>query len=174
MMLDSWTLGSTALPIAHYLPLLPASILGLAAVHDLAVRTVPNWMPVAILPLGILARVLDQSVLLGLIVSFAIFSVSAICWRRGWMGGGDVKLLGAASLAVAPVHCQTFIAAVAIIGAFLAVIYMAAGRLIKVSPKGRPKTLFARVIRTELWRVTRGGPLPYACAIAAGFLLVTF
>jgi hypothetical protein len=27
-------------------------------------------------------------------------------------------------------------------------------------------------LRAERWRISRGGPLPYACAIAFGFLFV--
>ncbi len=33
-----------------------------------------------------------------LLAAGAVFVLSALCWRRGWMGGGDVKLLGAAAL----------------------------------------------------------------------------
>jgi prepilin peptidase CpaA len=32
--------------------------------------------------------------------------------------------------------------------------------------------LLARALRVERWRIHRGGPLPYACAIAAGGLFI--
>jgi prepilin peptidase CpaA len=32
--------------------------------------------------------------------------------------------------------------------------------------------LLARALRVEQWRIRRGGPLPYACAIAAGGLFI--
>ena len=32
-----------------------------------------------------------------------VFGVALVCWLRGWMGGGDVKLLGACALLVPPV-----------------------------------------------------------------------
>jgi hypothetical protein len=33
--------------------------------------------------------------------------------------------------------------------------------------------LIARVVRIERWRISRGRSLPYACAIAAGYLFAT-
>jgi prepilin peptidase CpaA len=96
------------------------------------------------------------------------------------MGGGDVKLLGAATLAMPPSSVLTFVAAVAIAGGLLATVYLVARRLVHApaplvhAPAPlRPNNLFDRAMRVERWRITRGGPLPYACAIAAGFLFVT-
>jgi prepilin peptidase CpaA len=37
---------------------------------------------------------------------------------------------------------------------------------------GRPPSLAARIIRVERWRLRRGGPLPYAVAIASGAFFV--
>src|ERR1019366_6760784 len=69
------------------------AVLLLAAWHDVVSRTVPNWMSVAIA-----CDRLPISLGLGL----AIFVVAAICWRRGWMGGADVKLLGAIAIVLPP------------------------------------------------------------------------
>ncbi len=88
------------------------------------------------------------------------------------MGGGDVKLLGAAALGVPAGSVLTFVAAVAITGGLLAAIYLAARRFISFPRSLRPTPLFARAVRVERWRMRRGGPLPYACAIAAGALFV--
>ena len=38
-----------------------------------------------------------------------IFLLCVFCWQRGWMGGADVKLLGAAAIAVAPSDAETFL-----------------------------------------------------------------
>jgi hypothetical protein len=39
------------------------------------------------------------------------------------------------------------------------------------TPK-RPRGLIGRILRVEAWRIHHRGPLPYACAIAAGTLFV--
>ena len=88
------------------------------------------------------------------------------------MGGGDVKLLGAAALGMPASSVLTFIAAVAMAGGVLAVFYLLARRLMPFRPSTRPKGMVARALRAERWRISRGGPLPYACAIAFGFLFV--
>jgi prepilin peptidase CpaA len=89
------------------------------------------------------------------------------------MGGGDVKLLGAVATIVPPGHVAQFIVAVTLAGAALALVYLAARRIIPAPDARRPARLVARAIRAERWRINRGGPLPYALAIAAGFLIIT-
>ena len=96
--------------------------------------------------------------------------VAALCWRRGRLGGGDVKLLGPAALGIPAHSVVVFVAAMAIAGGGLAMAYLAARPFVTSRNSPRPQGLFGRVIRVEGWRIARGGPLPYACAIAAGFL----
>jgi len=90
----------------------------------------------------------------------------------GWMGGGDVKLMGAAAVLVPPPLVPMFVAALSIAGAVLALMYLAARPLMPAPARQRPRGLLARACRAEQWRISRGGPLPYACAIASGFLFV--
>ena len=88
------------------------------------------------------------------------------------MGGGDVKLLGAVALVVPAAAIPSFILTVAIAGGLLALAYLLARALLPAS--GTPAvaaSLAARVWRAERWRIRRGGPLPYAVAIAAGGVL---
>jgi len=57
-------------------------------------------------------------------------------------------------------------------GGLLAVLYLLAQNLVPAaSPSPVPLSLLARVWRAERWRIRRGGPLPYAVAIAAGGVL---
>jgi prepilin peptidase CpaA len=149
-----------------------SALLLVAALHDLAVRTVPNWLCAALLPAGFLLRLLDGTLLRGLLAAFLVLLGCYVCWRRGWMGGGDVKLLAAAALAVPPGSALGFLAAVALAGSGLALIYLIARRLVAMPRHTSAGGLLARVARAERWRIRRGGPLPYACAIAAGFLFV--
>lgn len=147
-----------------------------ACLRDIAARSIPNWMSIAIAALGLTAHILDGgSILPSILSSLAVFMAAAFCWRRGWMGGGDVKLLGAAATTVPPAAVLNLITLVALTGGVLALIYLA-GRWIIPAPRrlamyGRPVPLAARIWRAECWRIRRGCPLPYACAIAAGAIL---
>lgn len=144
----------------------------IAALHDVAARTVPNGLALALAITGLLARSIDHTLLVGLAVAFITFVAAALCWRRGWMGGGDVKLLGAGALAVPPIDVLTFITVMALSGALLSLIYLVGRSLPAPHRTVRPISLPARIARVERWRLHRGGPLPYACAIAAGGLFV--
>ena len=161
------------------LTLISVTVLLVAALHDLVARTVPNWMALALALLGLAQRAVAGSIPGGLIAGLIVFILAALCWRRGWLGGGDVKLLGAASMVVPPSNVPAFICAVALAGGILALMYVSANRLAasrNLHPRPRPGPaamgLFRRALRAERWRIRRGGPLPYACAIAAGFIVV--
>jgi prepilin peptidase CpaA len=143
-----------------------------ASLHDIATRTIPDGLALALAAAGLLTAVLGGRLFGALIAASAIFIVSALCWRRGWMGGGDVKLLGAAALGMPPNSVLAFAAAVAIAGGFLAVLYLLGRHLVRAPTSQRPPGVLARAARVERWRISRGGPLPYACAIAAGALFV--
>ncbi len=144
-----------------------------AALHDVAARTVPNWMAAALGVLGLLVQAISGHLIAGIVAGLIVFIVAAFCWRRGWMGGGDVKLLGAVAIVVPAGHVPQFIVAVTLTGAALAAIYLIARRVVPAPAARRPARFIPRAIRAECWRINRGGPLPYALAIAAGFLIVT-
>ena len=132
------------------------AILAVAALHDIAARTVPNWMAGLLAVLGVAWQLQHFPQFGGFLASLVVFLVSALCWRRGWMGGGDVKLLAAASLVVPPGQVIQFIAAVALIGAVLAFIYLGARRVVAPPASRRPTGLVARAVRAEQWRIRRG------------------
>jgi prepilin peptidase CpaA len=167
--------------IATMMILASAVVVLLAAWHDLVSRTVPNWMPVMIAGLGSVAALVSGRLLISTGLGLAIFVVAAICWRRGLMGGADVKLLGAIAIALPPGMVSMFVLAMSVAGAVHAVAYMMARRVVTRPPvltletpgtPPRTRRLLPRAIRAERWRISRGGPLPYACAIAFGFLFV--
>lgn len=77
-----------------------ATLLVAAAVCDLKKREIPHWIVIAIAlaaPGFWLASGLQlwPDIALQLGVSLGIFAVFAFAFARGWMGGGDVKLLAA-------------------------------------------------------------------------------
>jgi prepilin peptidase CpaA len=152
--------------------LVGALCLLVAAAHDVIARTAPNWTAAVLAVSGLTLRLLHGQLLAGLAVGLVVFLAAAFCWRRGWMGGGDVKLLAAAAIFVPPAESFTFITVVAVTGGLLALIYLAARRVVRAPSPVRPRGLLLRALRVEQWRIRRGGPLPYACAIAAGGLFV--
>ena len=151
-----------------------------AAVHDVMARTVPNRVSALIALCGLVAQLARAALTvsgwsglgLSLLASVAVFIVAAMMWRRGWMGGGDVKLLAAAALLVPAGLVTTLIMATAISGSVLSLFYLAARRRLPRPLPGRPPSLVARIVRVERWRLRRGGPLPYAVAIASGACFV--
>ena len=143
-----------------------------AAAHDVATRTVPNWVPLVVALAGLLARIADGNPLSGLASGSAVFVLAAILWRCGLMGGADVKLLGAAAIVVPPGLVITFIAAMSIAGGLLGLVYLLGRTLPGPVATPRPRSMARRILRIERWRLHRGGPLPYACAIAAGCFFV--
>lgn len=143
-----------------------------AALHDIATRTIPDGLVLALAAAGLASAILNGHALGAPLAAGGLFVVSAFCWRRGWMGGGDVKLLGAAALGMPPTSVLAFAAAVAFAGGVLAVLYLIARRLVPAPASLRPVGLLARAVRVERWRISRGGSLPYACAIAVGVLFV--
>ena len=167
-MLHTWSsLLSSSLILASIAVLLTASL------HDIIARTVPNGMALALAVLGLGIRVTNGNLLTGMLAGTIVFVAAAFVWRRGWMGGADVKLLGAAALVVPPSAVTDFIVAVSLTGGALALFYLAARRFVPVNHSGmRPRSLLGRAFRAECWRIRRGGPLPYACAIAAGGLFI--
>jgi prepilin peptidase CpaA len=167
--------GSTVFQIA--LLATGAVLLVAAALHDVAARTIPNWTSFGIACLGLAMRAAQGQLPGSLALGFAVFAVAAFCWMRGWMGGGDVKLLGATALFIPPVHVGDLLVSITLAGGIVGLIYLISKFvLLRVArparPGPRPRRLLARIARVERWRLLRGGSLPYASAIAAGALFV--
>ncbi len=149
-----------------------AALLAFAALHDIGFRTVPNRISLALLVLGVVLRLLQNDLALGLGCGAAVFAVTYFFWFRGWMGGADVKLLGSAAVLVAPAMVPTLVIGTSLAGGVLALFYVLGSRLV---PQPRPAFaggfgagLVRRAARCALRRLRRRGPLPYAAAIAAG------
>jgi prepilin peptidase CpaA len=150
------------------------ALLVLAATHDFAVRTVPNSFAAVLLVVGIGLRLMTPGSLhWGAAAAGAMFLLTFLFWRFGWMGGGDVKLLTAAAMFVPPPHIFLLVSGTALAGGVLALIYAVLWRVVKRPGGERPHALLMRILRCEQWRMARRGPLPYAAAIAAGGVIAT-
>jgi prepilin peptidase CpaA len=142
-----------------------------AALHDVAVRTVPNCISVALLILGLIARLLAGDLLVGVAVALAVFAVAVLLWFWRLMGGGDTKLLGAVALVAPPERVLDVMLMTALCGGLLALFYLAMSRVVGRPAEGGRATFLGRLAKAEQWRLSRRGPLPYAVAIAAGSLI---
>lgn len=147
-------------------------VLLLAGACDVAARKVPNVLPLSLAVIGIALQALSGDLAAALKAAVAVFVVGYFCWSRGWFGGGDVKLLAAAALLVAPDQVPGLILGIALAGGALALLYLLLQRVLPAPRKAPPAAPWSRILRIEQWRIRRGGPLPYASAIGAGVLLV--
>ena len=148
------------------------AVLLLAALHDVALRTVPNTLVVLVLGIGLLRAVTEHDLLASCLVAGLTLLLGALLTWRGLLGGGDAKLLAACALVVAPWAVPHMLLATALAGGALCLPYLPGRRLLRRPPPGRPAGFCARVLRCERWRLWRRGPLPYAVAIASGTVFV--
>jgi prepilin peptidase CpaA len=157
--------------MSTYLAPIAMGILLVAAWNDVATRTIPDGLSLALVAVALLLRPFDDG-LVPLAWSFAgalgLFIALAFLHAYGILGGGDVKL-AAALACVLPLHTLgVFLTATAIAGGFVAALHLSM-RLLPAplpAPAGAPALL--RVVAAERWRVARRGSLPYGVAIAAG------
>jgi prepilin peptidase CpaA len=148
------------------------ALLVFAALHDVAARTIPNWVSALLAIDGLALKSFDGQLRLGLAAGAAVFLLAAVLWRGGFMGGGDVKLLGAAAIVVPPSLAAAFIVSVCLAGGALALLYLALRRVVAPPGATRPRWRLARILRAERRRIRQCRSLPYACAIATGALFV--
>jgi prepilin peptidase CpaA len=148
-----------------------ATALMVAAMYDFAVRIIPNGVSMIVAIAGLGRNGMESQLLAALFGAGLVFAGAWQCWRRGWIGGGDVKLLTACTLLVHPATIPELVVATALAGAVLALCYLALERLLPTGVSPRPRGRLGRIWRAERRRITRRLSLPYACAIAAGVVL---
>ena len=153
---------------------LSAAILLGAVLHDVAFRTVPNWMPATLFALGFGIRALDGGLAPGVLACVLILLGAGFCWRRGWMGGGDVKLLAACGVLVPPGLSGVMLLDVALAGGALALLYLALGRVLAAPRAACPPGWLRGIFWEERHRIHSRSPMPYASAIAVGALLFLY
>ena len=149
-------------------------LLASAALADIATRTIPDSISVAVGLLGMTARLLTGPAALGLsvAVALALFVLLAVLHARGLMGGGDVKLAAATCLGLSLPSAHRFIVVTAMAGGVLALLHLAARWALRntsrVAPAPPGASLPRRIFTAERWRIVRHGSLPYGVAIACG------
>jgi prepilin peptidase CpaA len=157
--------------LSHLLLFAAVATMLFAAAHDVAVRTVPNLVPLIVAAAGLGLSSLQGHLGPAAFAAGLVFAGGWYCWRHGWIGGGDVKLLSASALVVAPASVPALVLTTAIAGALLALFYLGLARVLPGGAMSRPTGLIARIWQAERRRIRRHMSLPYACAINAGLLL---
>lgn len=143
-----------------------------AALHDLAVRTVPNALIAALGVCALILAALQHRLLASVAISILLLLTAFALWLRRYLGGADAKLLAVCTLLVAPGSVLPMLLATALAGGVLCLPYISGRFLLAPPVAARPDRTLARLLRCERWRLRRQGPLPYAVAIAAGTLFV--
>jgi prepilin peptidase CpaA len=147
-----------------------AGLMMAAAFEDLRRLMIPNVLPLALCvlwPLYILPAVTLAGVLSAVGCALLIFVAGALCFSRGFLGGGDVKLLTAATLWAGPAQTVSLLVLTGVLGGVLALFLLVP-----------PGAHIASLARAKLGPADESPehrlntPVPYGIAIAAAAMIV--
>jgi prepilin peptidase CpaA len=148
-----------------------AALMALAAFEDFRRFTIPNRLSIALSllwPLYFAAHPGVYGALGALGCGLAVFAAGALLFARGWLGGGDVKLLAAAALWAGPGLTPALLIVTGVLGGVLG--------LVLLSPLGGYFAGAARRLVGAPQAVPEVGgssaPVPYGVAIAGAALIV--
>jgi prepilin peptidase CpaA len=156
-----------------------AALMIAAAIEDVRRLIIPNALTLALLVLWppYLAGAFSLVGALGALGCAAlVFVGGALCFARGYMGGGDVKLLSAATLWVGPAQTPALLLLTALVGGALALFMLlpAGARSLRVAGSLLARTLGVASSGVGLSNAAaRPIQVPYGVAIAAAALIVT-
>ena len=148
---------------------LKIALLLYVATIDIATRLIRNEICLALALLGIAGQLASPMQLAQSLIAAAILLLLLlVIYQRGWIGGGDVKLLVALAIGLPLTGVIELLTITALAGGILALVHVIM-RLLpypKLAPAG--SSLVRRVYAIERWRHLRRAPLPYGVAIACG------
>ena len=155
--------------LASALLALQVLILLYVAALDIATRLIRNEVCFALALLGIASQFTGPTHLVeSLVVATLLFVLLIVAFERGWIGGGDVKLLAALTIGLPLTGVIQLITVTAYAGAVLALVHLMMRRLPTPGTAPAGSSLIRRVCAVERWRHLRHAPLPYGAAIACG------
>jgi prepilin peptidase CpaA len=145
------------------------------ATMDVATRLISNEVCLALALLGIAGQLASpMQVAQSLIAATILLLLLLVIHQRGWIGGGDVKLLVALAIGLPLIGVIQLLTVTALAGGVLTLVHLMM-RLLpypKLAPAG--SSLVRRVYAVERWRHLRRAPLPYGVAIACGGIWTAF
>ncbi len=141
-----------------------------SAKADVWARRIPDAPVAAIVVISIFLRLPSgpAAAFASLATGFVVFALLFIAYTRNAIGGGDVKLLTALSLGLAPAETVHFIVMTALAGGVIGLIYLGLAQFRPALRHGRNRFILRRIFTIECWRARRYRAVPYAVAIAAG------
>src|SRR4051794_8321823 len=153
-------------PTAAFLQIL---LLLYVATIDIATRSIRNEICLLLALLGIAGQFASpMQVAESLIAATILFLLLVVIYQRGWVGGGDVKLLVALAIGLPLMGVIQLLTVTALAGGVLALVHI----MMRVLPYPRlapaGSWFVRRVYAIERWRNLRHAPLPYGVAIACG------
>jgi len=149
----------------HFVPLAGfAGLMATAAVEDLRRLVIPNAVVLGLCVLWPLQLAATPAISLAgsagaAICAAAVFVVGALLFSRGLMGGGDVKLLTAATLWAGPATTPALLIVTAVLGGLLTLALLS--------------SLALRAVFAPAAGAAKRVPVPYGVAIAGAALIVT-
>ncbi len=159
-------------PTASFLEIV---LLLYVATIDIATRLIRNEICLVLALLGIASQFASpMQVAESLIAATILLVLLLVIYQRGWIGGGDVKLLVALAIGLPMMGVIQLLTITALAGGILALVHLMM-RLLpqpRLAPAGA--SLVRRVYAVERWRHLRHAPLPYGVAIACGGIWTVF
>jgi prepilin peptidase CpaA len=147
-----------------------AAVMAVAAFEDFRRLVIPNLLPIvlcALWPVYFAFAPSFYGALTSIGCALAVFLVGAVLFARGWLGGGDVKLLSAATLWAGPAGTPALLMLTGVLGGALA--------LFLLMPFGSQIAMAVRALLGQPSPSTERGlatPVPYGVAIAGAALIV--
>jgi prepilin peptidase CpaA len=144
------------------------TLLAIAAAADVAERTVPNWISVAIAASGIAAQASTggwRAAASSAAVALALGTLLVVPWSMRLVGGGDLKLASAAAAWMGLGRILPFMLATALAGGVLALPFLKS-----LAAVGRELLVAASLRRVGAGALPppRERNVPFAVAIAIG------
>ena len=152
--------------------------------NDLFHRSIPNFLSFGIAGLAVLRMALavpPGGALWAVVIALIVFAVALLCFARGWLGGGDVKLLTATILLIGARDSLPFLICMAIAGGILSVLVLLWAGAERWRTRHRaaasgPTLADTRVADTPLANPPATPPVsvPYGIAISLSAVLALF
>ena len=143
-----------------WLALILFAVLLIAAIEDLCLLRIEDWLSAGVASGALLALAIagpETGLWQNLLISALVLGIGTLLFARGWMGGGDVKLLAGCALWFDLASGGKMLVAVAIAGGLESLLIM----LLRLLPWTDLR------LRRIAW-LRKDQPLPYGVAIAAG------
>lgn len=159
---------ASAISLGNMFAVLYCLLLGACAIADFVWLRIPNLLVVALVALFLVcAAVTDVSVnwLWHIVPAVVALACGILLFRTGKIGGGDVKLLAAATLWVGVEGMSTFLLGLGVAGLLVALLFVAGWQTLE-APLQRLQARPAAIALVPESLLQRGN-VPYGVVIAA-------